>query len=257
MTTYKILYNQTQDAYNWYSAITKFHQQKKLQKATDIEIAEKITDLDFSQAKNILIPYIKQNKNSAAKEFQKIMTEQLEKYFNSAIIKLEQTTGHPLAVKNCAKNRATEIAKINPIAKSPREDLLFLITTFPAMIVYYEEGTIYTYAKIDRKLWGMPLDGILHELMHFQTDFYYRQNPDSPVSDLTEDEYYILKESLPVLIDSSWKPIITLPDCSYPEFTPLREKLHKFYQKNPNFDELMNYGTKEVKEMLKDKIITL
>ena len=66
------------------------------------------------------------------------------------------------------------------------------------MIVYYEEGVIYTYAKIDNELWGMPLDGILHELMHFQTDYYYRQNPNSSVSKLSEDDYFVLKESLTV-----------------------------------------------------------
>ena len=55
----------------------------------------------------------------------------------------------------------------------------------------------------------MPLDGILHELMHFQTN-YYRENPNSIISTLSEDEYYILKESLTALLDESWKPIMTL-----------------------------------------------
>ena len=61
--------------------------------------------------------------------------------------KLEKVTGHKLAVKNCAKNRAIEVAKIDKSASCSKADLLFLITTFPAMIVYYEEGVIYTYAK--------------------------------------------------------------------------------------------------------------
>ncbi len=248
MTSYKILYDLTQDAYNWYSAIVKFGQKKKLKHPVELEIAEKIQDLDFDQAKEILVPFLKNTKQAEAEKFKGIMEKQLEQYFESAVQKLEQMTGHPLAIKNCAKNRAREIAKVSPEAKSPTEDLLFLITTFPAMIVYYEEGTIYTYAKIDDKLWGMPLDGILHELLHFQTDFYYRQNPDSPVSKLTEEEYYILKESLPVLLDESWQPIITLPDQSYPEFNSLREKLHAFYAENPNFDQLIEYGAKEVQK---------
>jgi hypothetical protein len=130
---------------------------------------------------------------------------------------------------------------------SPSEDLLFLITTFPAMIVYYEEGVIFTYAKIDHELWGMPLDGILHELMHFQTNHYYRENPDSVVSNLSRGEYYILKESLTALLDESWKPIMTLPDASYPEFQPLRNQLRDFYYKYRDFDKLMEYGEKEVK----------
>ena len=174
------------------------------------------------------------------------MRGQLGQNFELAVKKLEKVTGHKLAVKKCAKNRAIEIAKIDKSATCSKADLLFLITTFPAMIVYYEEGVIYTYAKIDDELWGMPLDGILHELMHFQTDFYYRQNPESPVAKLSEDDYYVLKESLPALLDGSWKPIITLPDCSYPEYQKLRDKLVDFYKRNGDFDELMRFGAEEV-----------
>ena len=115
------------------------------------------------------------------------------------------------------------------------------------MIVYYEEGVIFTYAKIDNELWGMPLDGILHELMHFQTNYYYRENSDSVVSHLSKGEYYTLKESLTALLDESWKPIMTLPDASYPEFQDLRNKLHEHYSKHHDFDKLMEYGAKEVK----------
>ena len=257
MVSYKILYDEVQDAYNWYSAIVKFGQMKKLKSTEDLQIAEQIQDLEFQQAKDILVPYIKKTKKPEALEFQKIMTEQLAEYFEPAVAKLEEVTGHPLAIEECAANRAHEIAKIDPKAKAPMEDLLFLITTFPAMIVYYAEGVIYTYAKIDRELWGMPLDGILHELMHFQTDYYYRENPDSPVAKLNEDEYYVLKESLPVLLDESWKPMISLPDCSYPEFGPLRGKLHEFYRQNQDFDRLMEFGAKEVKNLLRNEEIIL
>ena len=257
MVSYKILYDEVQDAYNWYSAIVKFGQMKKLKSTEDLRVANQIQNLDFPQAKAILVPYIQKMKKAKALEFQKIMTEQLAKYFEPAIKKLEKVTGHPLAVEDCAENRKQEIAKIDSKAKPPKEDLLFLITTFPAMIVYYAEGVIYTYAKIDQELWGMPLDGILHELMHFQTDYYYRENPDSPVAKLNEDEYYVLKESLPVLLDESWKPMISLPDCSYSEFKPLREKLHNFYQQNQDFDRLMEFGAKEVKELLQNEKIVL
>ena len=249
MTTYEIIYDEIQDAYNWYSAINLFHQINKLKDEDDLEIAKKIIGLNFSQAKEILIPFIcKRNKkiSMSPKKFERIMRGQLGQNFELAVKKLEKVTGHKLAVKKCAKNRAIEIAKIDKSATCSKADLLFLITTFPAMIVYYEEGVIYTYAKIDDELWGMPLDGILHELMHFQTDFYYRQNPESPVAKLSEDDYYVLKESLPALLDGSWKPIITLPDCSYPEYQELRDKLVDFYKRNGDFDELMRFGAEEV-----------
>ena len=226
MVTYEIIYDEIQDAYNWYSAINLFHQINKIKDEDDLEIAKKIIGLNFSQAKEILVPFIcKRNKkiSMSPKKFERIMRGQLEQNFELAVKKLEKVTGHKLAVKNCVKNRAIEVAKIDKSASCSKADLLFLITTFPAMIVYYEEG-----------------------VMHFQTDFYYRQNPESPVAKLSEDDYYVLKESLPALLDESWKPIITLPDCSYPEYQELRDKLVDFYKKNGDFDELMRFGAEEV-----------
>ena len=255
MVTYKIVYDVVQDAYNWFSAINSFHQAKKLKEKGDQKLAERIAGLTFAEAKNILIPFLEERNKRiemSPKEFQRIMTNQLDEKFELAVKKLELATKHPLAVMDCAKNRAIEIAKIDNNAKSPSEDLLFLITTFPALIVYYEEGVIYTYAKIDNKLWGMPLDGILHELMHFQTDYYYRKNPNSSVSKLSKEDYFVLKESLPALLDETWKPLITLPDCSYPEFRVLRDKLVAFYRETEDFDELMEYGAREVTAHLWD-----
>ena len=249
MTTYKILYDITQDAYNWFSAINNFHQEKKLHNVADRQIAQKIRGLSFDEAKQILIPFLQERNQKiemSPHKFQQIMSTQLRKDFDVAIQKLESVTGHPIALADCAKNRAKEIAKIDTSAVAPMEDLLLLLTTFPAMIVYYEEGTIFTFAKIDQKLWGMPLDGILHELMHFQTNYYYRQNPDSPVSRLSDHDYYVFKESLTALLDETWKPIITLPDCSYPEFQVLRDKLRNYYHKTKDFDKLMKFGAEEV-----------
>ena len=74
---------------------------------------------------------------------------------------------------------------------------------------------------------------------------------------LSEDEYYVLKESLPALLDESWQPIITLPDCSYPEFGPLRAELKQYFAREPNFNQLMVFGAKRVREMLEDRVIKL
>ena len=203
-------------------------------------------ELNFSEAKKILIPYLNERNTRVEmtpERFKEIMENELNEKFGLAIQRLEEVAGKPLAVNGCAKNRAKEIKKISPNSVSPSEDLLFLITTFPAMIVYYEEGVIFTYAKIDNELWGMPLDGVLHELMHFQTN-YYRENPNSEISTLSEDEYYILKESLTALLDEPWKPIMTLPDASYPEFQALRDKLREYYYECRDFDKLMEYGAK-------------
>ena len=63
MVTYEIIYDEIQDAYNWYSAINLFHQINKIKDEDDLEIAKKIIGLNFSQAKEILVPFIcKRNK---------------------------------------------------------------------------------------------------------------------------------------------------------------------------------------------------
>ena len=56
MVTYKIIYDITQDAYNWYNSLNNFGGIKKLKNAQDIEVAEKIMGLNFSEAKKILFP---------------------------------------------------------------------------------------------------------------------------------------------------------------------------------------------------------
>ena len=85
MATYEIIYDEIQDAHNWYSAINYFHQANKLKDEDDLEIAKKIIGLNFSQAKEILIPFIcKRNKRifMSPKKFERIMREQLEQILN-------------------------------------------------------------------------------------------------------------------------------------------------------------------------------
>lgn len=252
MISYKIEYNLEQDAYNWWNSVNQWHSENRLETEAEREVARKINGLSFADALEILKPYLKNRKQESTDEFIRTMQKQFAEFFEPAIKKMEDVTGFSLAVKDCAKNRAKVIAKIHPDRSAPGEDLYFPITTFPAMVVYYEEGVIFTYAKIDNELWGMPLDGTLHELLHFQTDAYWRQpqktgTPEhlaaaKAVEELDEDQYFKLKESLTVILDESWKPIITLPDCSYPEFNDVRQKLHEFYLKNQNFDALMQFG---------------
>jgi hypothetical protein len=58
MITYKIIYDITQDAYNWFNSINNFGGMKKIRDPKDIEIATQIEGLNFSEAKKILIPYL-------------------------------------------------------------------------------------------------------------------------------------------------------------------------------------------------------
>ena len=54
MPTYKIIYDITQDAFNWYSAIVEFGQGKKLKDPADQGIIKQISGLDFQAAKEVV-----------------------------------------------------------------------------------------------------------------------------------------------------------------------------------------------------------
>lgn len=95
-------------------------------------------------------------------------------------------------------------------------------------------------------VWGMPIDGFLHEALHFQFYFYWRLDKNSPVHKLNEDEFDYLKEALTVILDEELKPIITLPGCSYPQQIKFRNVLHKHWKKYHDFDKLVKFGLKKL-----------
>lgn len=226
-TRYKIIYDLNQDIWNWYNAVNNSYPIRQLNDDYK-QIAEKILGLaEQNDAEPILVPFLQSkldDKNSQLNEFIKISKSEFADKFDAACEILEKITGHPMAVK----------------------EFTFYVTTFPRMTVFFEEGIIFMYAKIDNELWGMPIDGFLHEGLHFQFDKYWREDDNSPVSKLTDDDYFMLKESLTVILDEDLKPVITLPDCSYGEFGDYRKLLHDHWKMNHDFNILVDFGLKEL-----------
>ena len=225
--SYTTEYNLEKDIWNWfYGANYTKNGEQQLKTPAEKEILVKVQGVKSEKdARPILKPFLQEklkDKNSDLNNFLKITKNQFSEYFQEACEAIVKITGQPLAVQK----------------------FTFYVTTFPRMVVFYDEGIIFLFARIDNELWGMPLDGFMHELLHFQTDKYWRQNPNSPVSRLSEDDYFKLKESLTVILDEELKPVITLPDCSYPEFKELREKLHSFWKQSHDFNSLIEYGAK-------------
>ena len=223
--SYELKYDLERDIWNWYyGANYSENGENNFKSADDLEALKKIKGLKtLEEAEPILRPFLQSkldNPESELNAFLKTTTKQFEELFDKACEVMENITKHSIA----------------------NERFTFYATTFPRMVVFYDEGIVFLYAKIDDELWGMPMDGFMHELLHFQTDKYWRQNPESPVSKLSEDDYFKLKESLTVILDEELKPIITLPDCSYPEFGDLRNKLHEHWKSNHDFETLIAYG---------------
>ena len=227
--TYHLEYNLEKDIWNWYfGANFGKNGEKYLNNVRDKEMLAKIQSVDsLEAAEPILYPFLQQkldDPKSELNDFLKIIKNQFAKDFDRACEIIVKITNRPLAINK----------------------FILYVTTFPRMVVFYDEGVIFVYAKTDNELWGMPLDGFLHELLHFQTNKFWRQNPNSPVSKLSDEDYFKLKESLTVILDEELKPIITLPDCSYPEFKDFRDKLHLFWHQNHDFDALIEYGVKNL-----------
>lgn len=236
-TNYKIIYDLDQDIWNWYYGASDLDNPDQLVGDDDRCIFKEIQGFEkIDQAKPILTPFLQakiDDTNSNLNKFIKTTKSEFVEKFNYACDVLEKITKHPMAL----------------------DEFTFFVTTYPRMTVFFEEGIIFIYAKIDDKLWGMPIDGFLHEGLHFQFNKYWRENSKSPVSKLSEDDYFIIKESLTVILDEELKPIITLQDCSYPEFADYREILHKHWKKHHNFDQLVDFGLEKLPEFINQQRI--
>lgn len=225
---YEIIYDIDKDIWNWFYGANYSDNGKQLTDKGCQKVLEKIVGLKKpEQATPILQPFLQAelgDKNSELNSFLDVMETEFAQKFALACKALEKITGQPMAV----------------------DKFIFYITTFPRMVAFFDEGIIFTYAKIDDELWGMPIDGFLHEGLHFQFDKYWRKNPSSPVAKLSENDYFVIKESLTVILDEDLKPIITLPDSSYPEFAEYRKMLHSHWRKHHDFNSLVEFGLKQL-----------
>lgn len=127
-----------------------------------------------------------------------------------------------------------------------RKDFTFFITTFPHGPYNYKKGHIWEYIG-----WNNPVMGFLHELSHFQFIHYWRDDPSSAVSKLSDDQFEWLKESLTLVLDKDLMPLIECVDVGYDIHQPLRKELHKFWKKNHDFDKLVELGVKLIPEYVK------
>ena len=222
--SYELKYVLERDIWNWYYGANYSEQAELLDSEGDKEMAARIKGIpSLEEATPILKPFLEAkiaDADGALSRFIKTAETEFAEKFQAGCEAIEAMTGQPLA----------------------HTDFTFYVTSFPRMVAFYDEGIIFVYSKIDNELWGMPIDGFLHELQHFQVDKYWRQDSDSPVAKLSEDDYFKLKESLTVILDEELRPIITLPDCSYPEFKDLRDALHAEWKQHHDFEQLINFG---------------
>lgn len=93
--------------------------------------------------------------------------------------------------------------------------------------------TLPTYDYIARKT-------AMHELWHFYT--WYGLGAEQ-VQILGEEKYGNLKEALTVILNIEFKDLLPegVEDAGYPQHKELREKIVKYWNKNPNIKDLWGY----------------
>lgn len=223
---YKIIYDVNKDAWNWRDSLKNPFMNSNwidnIDDASDSSIAHRIVGLKKQPAEEILKPYLMLQKNSIdskLNQFIQLAEKEFGDKFTDACLVLERITKRPMM----------------------SDKFTFYVTTFPRMPYFYEKCLIFMYDSTEG-VWGMPIDGFLHEALHFQFTHYWRDNKDSLVSKLSMDEFDYLKEALTIVLDADLMPIITLPDMGYGSQLEFRQFLYKNWEQYHDFDKLVDYG---------------
>lgn len=232
---YKIIYNIQKDMWNWRDALKNPFMGNNwidnIDNDNDKKIVQQVLELKKQPAELILKPYFtiqKEDPNSKLNKFIEIAKKDFQEKYLDACKILERITNHPMM-----SNKFT-----------------FYVTTFPRCPYFYEKCEIFMYDSIEN-FWGMPIDGFLHEALHFQFTYYWGDNKNSPVSKLNNDDFDYLKEALTIVLDDDIKPIITMADQGYPNQIEYRKLLSKHWQKHHDFEKLIEYGLSKLNSFTK------
>lgn len=227
--SYKIKLDIQQDAWNWYVTCNNHnisHGVDFSQRMTK-DIFSKINGKTEPEAYEFIIPFLKQkyiDDKDKIDEFTALIDTEYKQKFTKACEKMIDLLGKPLY----------------------RNDFTTFLTTAPRAPYRYNDG--YTWVPIG---WYDPIKIFMHELSHFQFIHYWRNNPKSPVSKLTNEQFEYLKESLTMILDEDIRPIILMPDKGYEMHKEFRKELSEFWKTNKNFDELVEFGLKRLPEFVK------
>ncbi|MCB9822684.1 hypothetical protein H6800_00225 [Candidatus Nomurabacteria bacterium] len=223
MVDYRILLDIYKDAENWLEASQNKSKLKQWATDFDPKFFNELKSHNEEDATTLLIEYLKglylSDKNNIA-EYKKFIESEFKSKFKEACDALEMLTGKPLY----------------------RQDFTVYLTTFPRGPYNYDNGELWVAIG-----WYDPIRNFMHELLHFQTIYYWR-NKVPAVINMTGDEFEILKESLTVVLDESLEPLIKSPDKGYEQHREIRVKLHEYWIKNKNFDSLIKQGVKILNE---------
>lgn len=220
---YEVKLDINQDAWNWYVGCNKQSYGVDWKQRVPEEVYKHVFNVEKEVAHEFLMGYLN-NKyvedEAEIRQYETYVNKEYEQKFTSACEKLVEVVGKPLY----------------------RNDFTTYLTTFPRGPYDYETGSHLMAIG-----WKDPVKNFLHELLHFQLIHYWvKQAPTSAIARLGRDEFDWLKESLTVILDEDFYPLISTPDKGYELHREYREELHSFWQAEKNFDELVEFGLEKL-----------
>lgn len=220
--SYKIIQDINRDAWNWWNGCNRMSHGVDWKTKIDREIVKNIYHKSQREAYDFLIPLLQEKYLKEGKLLEKqknFINRQFKQRFTKGYEKIIKVMGKPLYCLNYK----------------------FYLTTFERAPYDMDEGAIWMPIN-----WKDPMSIFLHELCHFQFTHYWRKNPKSKVAELSDKQFDFLKESLTVILDKDFLPIIQRPDQGYKLHQAFRKELSQFWQKEKDFHKLVEIGTKKV-----------
>ncbi|MDR2524326.1 MAG: hypothetical protein LBC95_02170 [Candidatus Nomurabacteria bacterium] len=229
--TFKISFDIEKDARNWYDAsrtlVFQGHCWRDNLSGGFRDEFDKICKLNSDEAKVEAGKFVKKLRAEKSSEYRSLeawIKNDFDEKFDDACKWLEKNTGHKLFCENYT----------------------VYLTTFPRADEFPETGELFHCIY-----WINPIENFLHEVLHWQFQRYWRADVKSPVLQLPNDEWEILKESLTVVIDDELKPLIRYADKGYPAHQDFRKTLYKHWREHHNFDKLIEFGLEKLPEFTK------
>ncbi len=221
---FQIVWDIEQDAWNWWNGCNQIGYGVDWKRRIDSEIAAKIVGKTKDEAFDFLLPYLNEKyaNDESVKLGEQFIRRRFDDNFAAACDKLVEITGKPLY----------------------RNDFTIYLTTFPRGPYNYEQGAFWLYV-----LWTNPIANFMHETLHFQFIYYWREDKNSKVAQLSNEDFETLKEALTVVLDERLVPLIEKPDQGYEVHQTLRAKLHDRWMRDHDFDSLVNFGVELIDEV--------
>lgn len=236
MSTYSLSYSIEKDLWNWVDALNNpfmgVNWIDNIDNEDDRKIANSVLGLKKQQAELILKPYLESKKidpESRLNKFIEIARKNFDDKYEEAVKILEKISGQPMMSNSFD----------------------FYVTTFPRVPYFYNKREIFMYDSVEG-FWGMPIDNFLHEGLHFQFTYYWRENSDSLVSKLSDEEFDYVKEALTIVLNDELKPILTIADHGYENQKEYRKILSDYWEKNHNFNKLVDFALLKLEDSFRN-----